>query len=71
MFPAVIPARRQLSLPWFTLVAEIGRDSGDALPDQPRELRLRAARDGRLYLYVNDAIDSFGDALGHRTIATI
>ncbi len=61
MLTPVIPARRQLSLPWFTLVAEIGRDSGHALPFTRESFVFTPSRDGRLFLYVNDAIDSFGE----------
>ncbi|HSA79631.1 MAG TPA: DUF2235 domain-containing protein [Geminicoccaceae bacterium] len=59
-FVGAIPARRHIALPWFTLVAEIGRDSGDAFPVNRERFVLVPARNGRLYLYVNDAIDSFG-----------
>ena len=48
-------------LPWFALVAEIGRDLGDAFPINRERFVLVPQRSGRLYLYVNDAIDASGD----------
>ncbi len=55
-----LPARRKLSLPWFTLIAEIGRDSGDVFPMNQTSFTFKPKRTGRLYLYVNDAINSLG-----------
>jgi uncharacterized protein (DUF2235 family) len=57
---AGIPARRHMSLPWFTLVGEIGRDSGVALPLHRGHVVLVPSRTGQLYLYVNDAINGLG-----------
>ena len=37
-----VPARRELFLPWFSLIGEIERDFGLCLSDQPAKLRLRA-----------------------------
>jgi hypothetical protein len=51
------PARRHIVIPWFTLIGEVGRDSDYVLPfNQPRFV-FQAEESGRLYLYVNDAID--------------
>lgn len=55
-----LPARRHLSLPWFVLTGEIGRDSGDLLPINRTRIVFEPLRSGRLHLYVNDAIDGFG-----------
>ena len=54
---ASIPARRHLTLPWLTLVGEIGRDSGAAFPLHRDRVVLEPTRTGQLYLYVNDAIN--------------
>lgn len=60
VFVAAIPARRHLALPWFALVGEIGRDSGHTFPITREDVVVRPKQSGRLYLYVNDAIDRFG-----------
>ena len=52
-----IAARRDLGLPWFTLVGEIGRDSGYTFPLHRNRVILKPTQPGRLYLYVNDAIN--------------
>jgi len=52
-----IPARRHLALPWFTLLAEIGRDSGQVFALNRARVTWTAPHTGRLYLYVNDAIN--------------
>ena len=52
-----IPARRDVALPWFTLVGEIGRDSGHTFPLARDRVILKPMQPGRLYLYVNDAIN--------------
>jgi hypothetical protein len=52
-----IAARRDLSLPWFTLVGEIGRDSGRTFPLHRNRVVLKPTEPGRLFLYVNDAIN--------------
>ena len=56
--PLGFPARRHLSMPWFTLIGEIGRDSGDIFPIKRPTFTFRPATSGRLYLYVNDAINA-------------
>jgi uncharacterized protein (DUF2235 family) len=61
VFVIGIPARRKVTLPWFTLVAEIGRDSGHAFAFNRKDFIFEATRGGRLYLYVNDAIDAVGE----------
>lgn len=58
---AAIPARRHVALSWFALVGEIGRDSGHTFPINRESVVVRPTHSGRLYLYVNDAIDRFGD----------
>ena len=57
---ARIPARRHLTLPWFTLVGEISRDSGAVFPLHRGRVVLEPTRTGQLYLYVNDAINGLG-----------
>ena len=52
-----IAARRDLALPWFTLVGEVGRDSGNTFPLHRDRVVLKPTQPGRLYLYVNDAIN--------------
>ncbi|MCG6907438.1 MAG: DUF2235 domain-containing protein [Desulfobacteraceae bacterium] len=54
------PARRVLSLPWFTLMGEIGRDSGQVFPMNRASFSFQPKQTGRLYLYVNDAINALG-----------
>jgi hypothetical protein len=56
-FMAGIPSRRNLFLPWFSLIGEIGRDSGQTFPITRDSLVIRPNQSGRLYLYVNDAIN--------------
>jgi hypothetical protein len=60
---ATSPLRRELDRPWFTVVARIGERAGgelflDADPLMPKSIseRIRAERDGKLFLFVNDAI---------------
>ncbi len=60
VFVARIPARRHLTLPWFTLVGEISRDSGAVFPLHRGRVVLEPTRTGQLYLYVNDAINGLG-----------
>jgi hypothetical protein len=52
-----IAARRDMALPWFTLVGEVGRDSGHTFPLHRNRVVLKPTQPGRLYLYVNDAIN--------------
>ena len=61
-------ARRHLALPWFALVAEIGRDSGQVFPLSRTRVTWTAPQSGRLYLYVNDAINP-GLELGELNLA--
>ena len=56
--PLAFPARRHLSMPWFALIGEIGRDSGEIFPIKRSTFTFRPAASGRLHLYVNDAINS-------------
>jgi len=56
LYLARLPARRNLSIPWYTLTGEIGRDSGNVFPLNRPEFRFKAKASGMLYLYVNDAI---------------
>jgi hypothetical protein len=60
VYSVFVPSRRQILLPWFTLIAEIGRDSGEVFPLNRPSFTFAAPRSGRLYLYVNDAIDPSG-----------
>lgn len=53
-----IPARRHLTLPWFVLIAEIGRDSGHIFPMNRRFFSVRPKFSGELYFYVNDGINT-------------
>ena len=59
-FMAGIPFRRELSMPWFTLLAEIGQDSGHVFPMNQTPFTFKPQHTGRLYLYVNDAINALG-----------
>jgi hypothetical protein len=55
------PARRHLSLPWFTLMGEIGKDSGHVFPiNQDDPFVFIAPAKGELHLYVNDMINAPG-----------
>jgi hypothetical protein len=64
VFVAGVPTRRHVLLPWFTLIAEIGADSGYVLPINRNKVVIRPRQGGRLYLYVNDAINGLGSELG-------
>ena len=66
-FVGGVPTRRSLLLPWFTLTAEIGRDSGYTFPLHRERFIVRPARTGILYVYVNDAINGLGAELGFGT----
>ena len=55
-----IPARRELFVPWSTLMGEIGRDSGQVFPMNRPSFTFKPRQTGRLYLYVNDAINALG-----------
>jgi hypothetical protein len=63
-FVAAVPTRRDVLLPWFTLMGEIGRDSGHTFPINRDRVVVRPTQTGRLYVYVNDAINSLGTELG-------
>ena len=63
IFVAGVPSRRSLLLPWFTLTGEIGRDSGYTFPLNRERVVVRPTQTGRLYLYVNDAINALGTEL--------
>jgi hypothetical protein len=52
-----IAARRAIALPWFTLLGEIGRDSGHTFPLHRNRVVLQPTQPGRLFFYVNDAIN--------------
>ena len=58
-----LPFRRHLRYPWFSLVGEIGFDTGHTLPIRESELTFRPKHSGRLYLYVNDAINNIDPVL--------
>ena len=62
-FLAGLPMRRHLDLPWFTLVGEIGRNSGVVFPLNRQEFTFEPAASGILHLYVNDAINALGERL--------
>lgn len=66
VFLAAFPLRRDLSMPWFTLMGEIGLDTGDVIPLTREEFVFRPAKSGRLYVYVNDVINA-----GHWDIPSI
>jgi uncharacterized protein (DUF2235 family) len=57
-----LPMRRELIRPWFRMVARIGRVGGEEafLDPDPKDHSIdeviRAARDGELFLFVNDAV---------------
>jgi uncharacterized protein (DUF2235 family) len=60
---AAIPLRRELTRPWFRVVARIGGKGGEESfldPDRTDKLlineRITATRDGELFLFVNDAV---------------
>lgn len=63
VFLAALPARRHLSVPWFGLIGEIGLDSGEILPLRIDKTSFRAPASGKLYLYVNDAINALALAV--------
>ncbi|MGI9500768.1 MAG: hypothetical protein ACR2P3_12055, partial [Geminicoccaceae bacterium] len=56
-FTLSLPTRRHLSIPWFTLMGEIGKDSGQAFPINRSNFTFRAQASGPLYIYVNDGIN--------------
>jgi uncharacterized protein (DUF2235 family) len=60
VFLLALPSRRHLLLPWYVLTGEIGRDSGQAFPLDRPSFTFAPPYSGRLYLYVNDAIDGLG-----------
>lgn len=62
-FLAALPARRHISVPWFGLIGEIGRDSGQIVPLRLDKTEFRAPESGTLYLYVNDAINALSIAV--------
>ena len=71
IFAAAIPLRRSFSLPWFTLTAEIRRDSGVTFPiPEPTEthntVEFRAPATGRLHLYVNDGVNGLPEFISQR-----
>jgi hypothetical protein len=53
-----LPSRRHVFVPWFTLLGEIEKDSGIVIPFNRTNFKFRAPASGKLFLYVNDAIDS-------------
>ena len=57
-FLLALPMRRHVSMPWFALTGEIGLDSGQIFPLRLGEFTFRASEGGRLFLYVNDAINA-------------
>ena len=57
------PTKRHVMLPWFGLVGEIGRDSGNIFPISRETITFTATATGRLYLYVNDAINVTGSPI--------
>jgi hypothetical protein len=63
IFVASVPSRRSLLLPWFSLTAEIGRDTGYTFPLNRERVIVTPAQTGRLHVYVNDAINSLGSEL--------
>lgn len=58
VFLAALPMRRHLTIPWFTLTGEIGRDSGNVFPMNRPGFRFTPIHSGELYIYVNDAINA-------------
>ncbi|GEM_PF-711746 len=59
IFIGGLTVRREQLIPWFTLLGEIGRDSGDivVLNKSQSAFKFKAPRSGPLYLYVNDALN--------------
>lgn len=59
---AAVPMRRELTRPWFRIVARTGGKGGEEsyLDPDPKDHSiedvLRATRDGELFLFVNDAV---------------
>jgi hypothetical protein len=66
-----VPARRHLLIPWFTLVGEVGKDSGSVFPLNEPHFVFRPASDGRLFLHVSDGIDPLGIAKGQCNDETV
>lgn len=60
IFISAMPLKRHLELPWFALIAEIGKDTGEVFPFNRKNFAFKASTSGPLYLYVNDAIRSYG-----------
>ncbi|MEM8951272.1 MAG: DUF2235 domain-containing protein [Pseudomonadota bacterium] len=60
LFLLMSPTKRHLALPWFSLVGEIGRDSGNIFPINRETITFTAPATGRLYLYVNDTVNALG-----------
>ncbi len=60
IFLTTAPTRRHLTMPWFTLTGEIGKDTGHVFPINRKTFTFKAPADGTLYFYVNDAINVIG-----------
>ncbi|MEP4192084.1 MAG: DUF2235 domain-containing protein, partial [Sneathiella sp.] len=60
-FIAGMLVRRNLTMPWFALTGEIGRDSGHVFPINKTSFTFKPIRSGPLYIYVNDALKIYGD----------
>ena len=60
IFLTFLPARRHLTMPWFTLIGEIGKDSGNLYAFNRDEFKFTPKHSGLLYLYVNDSINATG-----------
>ena len=51
--------RRNLDVPWFGLIAEVGGDNSKVtLPLREKLTTFTATASGKLYLYVNDAVNA-------------
>ena len=60
VFLGSLPAKRVLTYPWFTMVAEISGDPGEIYPLR-EPITIKPTTTGELRLYVNDAAYSFGE----------
>lgn len=56
-FTIAFPLKRNLTLPWFALTAQVGLEEGDIFPINRENFTFKAQSSGPLYLYVNDAIN--------------
>ncbi len=60
IFLATLPAKRVLTYPWFTMVAEVAGYPGETYPLR-ESITISPTITGELRLYVNDAVFSYGE----------